>query len=58
MQRGKAQDNSLIMVSLQPWTSWWPKREESSNELEQIPVQLSDLYDLFKLDALDVTLIL
>jgi hypothetical protein len=46
------------MVSLQPGTSWWPKREESSNELEQIPVQLSDLYDLFKLDALDVTLIL
>jgi hypothetical protein len=56
MQHGKADDDSPIMVALRPDTSAWPKRgEESSNVLKQIPVQLSDLYDLFNLDALDLT---
>ena len=57
MQRGKSDDDFDIMVALRPGTSAWPNRDESSNGLQQIPVQLSDLYDLFKLDALDVTLI-
>jgi hypothetical protein len=57
MQRGKSDDDSPIMVALWPGTSAWPKREESSNGPEQIPVQLSDLYDLFNLDALDLTLL-
>jgi hypothetical protein len=57
MQRVKSDDNSDIMVALRPRTSAWPKRDESSNGLEQIPVQLSDLYDLFNLDALDLTLL-
>jgi hypothetical protein len=57
MQRGKSDDDSDIMVILQPGNSAWPKRDESSNRLEQIPVQLSDLYDLFNLDALDLTLL-
>jgi hypothetical protein len=49
MQRGKLDDDSDIMVTL------WPPR--LSNELQQLPVQLSDLYDLFNLDALDLTLL-
>jgi hypothetical protein len=57
MQCCKAENNSLIMVALRPGTSWWPKREELSNGLKQIHVRLSDLYNLFKLDALDLTLI-
>jgi superfamily I DNA/RNA helicase len=57
MQRGKSDDNSDIMVALRPGTNAWTKREESSNELEQIHVQLRDLYDLFNLDALDLTLL-
>jgi hypothetical protein len=58
MQRGKLDDESSIMVALQPGTNAWPKRgDESSNGLEQIPVQLNDLYDLFNLDALDLTLL-
>jgi hypothetical protein len=57
MQCSKAEDNSLIMIALRPGTSWWPKREESSNGPEQIPMRLNYFYDLFKLDALDVTLI-
>jgi hypothetical protein len=54
-QRGKWDDDSQIMVALRPGTSAWLKRDESSNELQQLPVQLSDLYDLFNLDALDLT---
>jgi hypothetical protein len=43
------------MVALGPGTNAWPKRgDESSNELEQIPVPLSDLYNLLNLDALDL----
>jgi hypothetical protein len=58
MQHGKSDDNSSIMVALRPGKNTWPKRgNESSNGLEQIPVQLSDLYDLFNLDALDLTLL-
>jgi hypothetical protein len=57
MQRGKSDDDSQIMVALRPGTNAWLKRDESSNELQQLPVQLSDLYDLFNLDALDLTLL-
>jgi hypothetical protein len=54
MQHGKSDDDSHIMVALRPKTSAWPPRW--SNGLQQLPVQLSDLYDLFNLDALDLTL--
>jgi hypothetical protein len=57
MQRGKSDDASDIVVALQPGTNAWLKRDESLNALQQIPVQLSDLYDLFNLDALDLTLL-
>jgi hypothetical protein len=57
MQRGKSDDDSQIMVALRPGTNTWLKRDESSNELQQLPVQLSYLYDLFNLDALDLTLL-
>jgi hypothetical protein len=57
MQRGESNDVSDIMVALQPETNAWLKRAESSNTLQQKPVQLSDLYDLFNLDALDLTLL-
>jgi hypothetical protein len=33
MQRGKSDDDSNIMVALQPGTNAWLKRDESSNEL-------------------------
>jgi hypothetical protein len=56
MQRGKSDDDSNIMVAFRPGTSAWPNRDESSNGLHQIPVQLNHLYDLFNLDALDLTL--
>jgi hypothetical protein len=55
MQRGKSDDDFDIMVALRPTTNAWLKRDESSNELQLLPVQLSDLYDLFNLDALDLT---
>jgi hypothetical protein len=55
MQRGKSDDDSHIMVALRHETSAWPLRW--SNGLLQLPVQLSDLYDLFNLDALDLTLL-
>jgi hypothetical protein len=55
MQCGKLDDDSHIMVALQPDSSAWPPRW--SNELQQLRVQLSDLYDLFNLDALDLTLL-
>jgi hypothetical protein len=55
MQCGKSDDDSHIMVALRPKTSAWPLRW--SNRLQQLPVQLSDLYDLFNLDALDLTLL-
>jgi glucan-binding YG repeat protein len=55
MQRGKLDDDSHIMVALRPDSSAWPPRW--SNRLQQLPVQLSDLYDLFNLDALDLTLL-
>jgi hypothetical protein len=35
----------------------WPPKNELSNGLQQLPMQLSDLYDLFNLDALDLTLL-
>jgi hypothetical protein len=57
MQRGKSDDASDIMVALRPGTNAWLKRDESSNALQQIHVQLSDLYDLFNLDALHLTLL-
>jgi hypothetical protein len=57
MQRGKSDDDSQIMVALRPGTNAWLKRDESSNALQQLPVQLSDLDDLFNLDALDLTLL-
>jgi hypothetical protein len=57
MQRGKSDDASDITVALRPRTNAWLKRDESSNALQQMPVQLSDLYDLFNLDALDLTLL-
>jgi hypothetical protein len=55
MQRDKSYDDSHIMVKLRPDSSAWPPRW--SNGLQQLPVQLSDLYDLFNLDALDLTLL-
>jgi hypothetical protein len=57
MQRGKSNDASDIMVALRPTTNAWLKRDESSNALQLLAVQLSDLYDLFNLDALDLTLL-
>jgi hypothetical protein len=57
MQRGKSDDDSEIMVALRPGTNAWLKRDESSNEHQQLPVHLSDLYDLFNLDSLDLTLL-
>jgi hypothetical protein len=57
MQRGASNDASDIMVALGPKTNAWLKRDESSNALQQMPVQLSDLYDLFNLNALDMTLL-
>jgi hypothetical protein len=57
MQIGKSNDDSQIMVAFQPGTNAWPQRDESSNELQQLPVQLSDLYDLFNLDALDLIIL-
>jgi hypothetical protein len=38
MERCIAQVNSPIMVALRPGTSWWPRREESSNKVQHIPV--------------------
>jgi hypothetical protein len=55
MQRGKSDDNSDIMVALRPETSAWPPR--LSNGLQQLPMQLIDLYDLYNLDALGLTLL-
>jgi hypothetical protein len=57
MQRGKLDDDYQIMVTLRPGANAWLKRDESSNELQQLPVQLSDLYDLFNLDAFNLTLL-
>jgi hypothetical protein len=57
MQRGKSDDASDIMVALRPQTITWLKRDESSNALQLMPVQLCDLYNLFNLDALDLTLL-
>jgi hypothetical protein len=57
MQRGKSDDDSQIMVALRPGTNTWPQRDEPSKELQQLHVQLSDLYHLFNLDALDQTLL-
>jgi hypothetical protein len=57
MQRGESDDAYDIMVALQPRTNAWLKTDESSNALQQMPVQLGDLYDLFNLDALDLTLL-
>jgi hypothetical protein len=53
IQRGKSDDDPHIMVARQPDSSAWPPRW--LNVLQQLPVQLSDLYDLFNLDALDLT---
>jgi hypothetical protein len=55
MQCGESDDSSDIMVALRPGTNAWLKRDKLSNTLQQIPVQLSDLFDLFNLDALDLT---
>jgi hypothetical protein len=55
MQRVKSDDDSHIMVALRPQSSAWPPRW--SNGLQQLHVQLGDLYDLFNFDALDLTLL-
>jgi hypothetical protein len=55
IQHGKLDDDSHIMFTLRPETSAWPPRW--SDELHLLLVQLSDLYDLFNLDALDLTLL-
>jgi hypothetical protein len=57
MQRGESDDAFDIMVALGPRTNARLKRDESSNALQQMPVQLSDLYNLFNLGALDLTLL-
>jgi hypothetical protein len=57
MQRGESDDASDIMVALQPRTNAWLKTDESSNALQHMLVQLSDLYDLFNLDVLDLILL-
>jgi hypothetical protein len=57
MQRGKSDDAFDVMVALRPGTNAWLKRDESSNALQLMPVQLSDLYNLYNLDALDLTLL-
>jgi hypothetical protein len=57
IQRGKSDDASDIMVALWPGTNAWLKRDESSNALQLLPVQLSYLYNLFNLDGLDPTLL-
>jgi hypothetical protein len=57
MRRDESDDASDIMVALRPRTNAWLKRDESSNALQQMYVQLNDLYDLFNLDALDLTLL-
>jgi hypothetical protein len=57
MQRGKSDDASDIMVALGLGTNAWLKRDELSNALQLLLVQLSDLYDLFNLDALGLTLL-
>jgi hypothetical protein len=57
MQHGKSNYGPQIMVALQTGTNAWLKRDESSDSLQQLPVQLSDLYDLFNFDALDLTLL-
>jgi hypothetical protein len=58
MERAKLDDESPIMVALRPRTNAWNKRgDELSNGLEQIPVPLSDLYNIFNLDALDLVLL-
>jgi hypothetical protein len=56
MQRGKSDDDSQIKVALRLGTNACLKRDELSYSLQQLPVQLNDLYDLFNLDALDLTL--
>jgi hypothetical protein len=57
MQRGESDDASDIMVALRLETNGWLKRDETSNALQQMLVQLSDLYNLFNLDSLDLTLL-
>jgi hypothetical protein len=42
MQRGESNDASDIMVALRPRTNTWLKRDELSNALQQMHVQLSD----------------
>jgi hypothetical protein len=55
MQHGKSDDDSHIMVALRPDSSEWLSRW--SNGLQQLPVQLSDFYNLFNLDSLGLTLL-
>jgi hypothetical protein len=55
MQRGKSDDDSHIKVALRHDSSAWTLRW--SNVLQQLLVQLSDLYGLFNLDPLDLTLL-
>jgi hypothetical protein len=56
MQCGKSDDDSQIMVALRPYQCMADERW-IIKQLQQLPVQLSDLYDLFNLDALDLTLL-
>jgi hypothetical protein len=44
MQHGKSNGASDIMVALRPGTNAWLKKDESSNALQLLPMQLSDTY--------------
>jgi hypothetical protein len=55
MQLGKSDDDSHIMVALRADSSAWPPRW--SNGLQQLPMQLNNMYDLFNLDALVLKLL-
>ena len=51
----KDNDESLIQGIIWPKHGWWPVREDEKYEL--LFVIISDLYDLFNLDALDMGLL-
>jgi hypothetical protein len=55
MERCRVQDDSPITAAL--WPGWWLMRVDLPNKFKQLSVQISDLYDLFKLDALGVQLL-
>jgi len=53
MDRCKAKDREPILGVLRP--DWWLMKEDV--EMDKLSVAISDLYDLFKLDALDMSLL-